>query len=76
MGIVKEITGKIVYKNFEGGFWGIESDENYYIIDLPEQLKHSDENITCVINIDEDIMSMINWGIPCVIVSFSTLHLS
>ena len=74
MGKVKEISGTIVHKNFEGGFWGIESDENYYIIDFPEQLKQAGAKVTCVINIDEDIMSFVSWGTPCILVSFSTLQ--
>ena len=75
MGKLKEITGRIVYKSFEGGFWGIESSDNYYILNFPEQLKHDNAMVTCVIDIDDDIMSFISWGIPCIIVSFSTLDL-
>jgi len=68
------ITGKVVYKDFEGGFWGIISDQEYLPINFPEQLKSIGSPIDCHIFIDDDIMTMYSWGTPCQIVSFSTIN--
>ena len=62
------------YFSFEGGFWGIESDDNQYLpLNMPEQLKTKDAQVTCTINIDEEATTMVSWGQPCHIFSFSTL---
>jgi hypothetical protein len=68
------ISGKVVYKDLEGGFWGIISDQDYLPINFPEQLKSNGSTVDCYILIDEDIMTMYSWGTPCHIVSFSTIH--
>jgi hypothetical protein len=73
---VRKINGTVVYKSFEGGFWGLESfDGNYYVTDFPEQLKVVGEDITCIIKIDDDIVTFVSWGTPCMIVSFSTIYI-
>jgi len=74
MSMNKTITGVSTFQNFEGGFWGIVTEEEDYLpIDMPEQLKVNDANITCVIQVDEDLFSKYGWGIPCHIISFSTI---
>ncbi len=72
---VKEISGVVVFKNFEGGFWGIEADDNYLPIVFPEQLKLDGAQLSCTVQIDDDAMSAISWGQPCTIISFSTLDM-
>ena len=72
---VRTITGKIVFKDFEGGFWGIEAGENYLPIRFPEQLKSIGAHVICTIHTDPDLMSFISWGEPCHILSFSTLYI-
>ncbi len=70
--MVKRISGIIRYIDLEGGFWGIEAEENYYPINFPEQLKTENEKIHCSIIIDDDLMTLQQWGIPCRILSFLT----
>lgn len=71
---IKSITGIVVFKKNEGGFWGIEADDNYLPIDFPEQLKYDGATVSCIIQQDLDLMSFINWGEPCHIISFSTIY--
>ena len=67
------ITGTIVFKNLEGGFWGIETkDANYLPLHMHEQLKKNGLIVTLEIVDRSDIMSNSNWGKPCEIVAFST----
>ena len=67
------ITGKSTYVDLEGGFWGIQTDtDNYFPIDMPEQLKTEACTVRCSIVILEEVMTMQNWGIVCRIVSFNT----
>jgi len=70
----KKISGRVVYKDLEGGFWGIEADDNYLPIDFPEQLKYRGADVTCIVDADIDVMSFISWGIPCSVISFSTIQ--
>lgn len=70
---MKRIEGEIVYIDLEGGFWGIKTkEENYFPVQMHEQLKTKGKSISCSIEIDPDIMTMQNWGIPCRIVTFKT----
>lgn len=68
------ITGTIVYNNFEGGFYGIEADNgNQYLpVNLPEQLKYPGRKVKLEI-VPADVVSMLMWGEPVRIISFSTL---
>ncbi len=60
--------------DLEGGFWGIVTDnEDYLPLEFPEQLKTVDMEVTCSIEVADE-MTMHNWGVPCYIVSFSTGH--
>jgi len=68
----KEIKGTVQKFDFEGGFWGIVADDDYYPINFPEQLKFNNAKVQCTIVILEDVMTIVSWGLPCRIVSFST----
>jgi len=72
--MAKRIQGIVKYIDLEGGFWGIESDDNYLALNFPEQLKKNGASISCVVETDIDVMTMYNWGTVCKIISFSTLH--
>ena len=68
-----EFKGEVVYMNLEGGFWGLKSaEEDYFPINLPEQLKQNNLIVHCTIELLEDYMSFVNWGIPCQITAFKT----
>ena len=70
---MKKIIGNATYVDLEGGFWGIAAkDGNYMPMNMPEQLKQNGQELMCYISIDEDVMTMQNWGTPCMILSFST----
>jgi len=71
--MTKRIQGIVKYIDLEGGFWGIEADDNFLAINFPEQLKSNGASISCVIDTDIDIMTMYSWGTVCKIISFSTL---
>lgn len=68
------IKGTVSYQSFEGGFWGIESEngQQYRPINMPEQLKSSGAQVE-IVAIEADVMSFIMWGTPVRIISFSTL---
>jgi len=71
----KEINGKVVYQNLEGGFWGIIDDQgNQYLpVNMPEQLKYKDITVSVVVKPIEDGAGTAMWGRPVYIVSFSTV---
>jgi hypothetical protein len=71
--MVVKINGKVDYIELEGGFWGIKTNsENYLPIDLPEQLQQKGETVVCTVEV-LDIMTTHNWGVPCKVLSFTTL---
>jgi hypothetical protein len=68
-----QITGKVCYKDIEGGFWGIITQEDkFLILNMPEQLKYEGAMISCTIETKEDVFSIYNWGTPAFISSFTT----
>ena len=71
----KRITGKVIYQNFSGGFWGIVSDggKEYRPVNFPNQLKKDGASVDVVIKKMKDEVSMFMWGEPVRIISFSTL---
>lgn len=71
----KEVTGKVVYQNLEGGFWGIidEQGNQYLPVNMPEQLKYKDRTVSVVIQPIEDGAGAAMWGRPVRIVSFTTV---
>ena len=70
----KELFGKVIYVDLEGGFWGIQGKDNnkYQPINMPEQLKSIGKNIECTIEI-LDVFTLTMWGTPCKIISFCTI---
>lgn len=72
----KRISGKVVYQDFSGGFWGIVSDtgKEYRPVNFPNQLKKKDARVDIVIKKVKDEVSMFMWGEPVEIISFSTLY--
>jgi len=72
--MAKRIIGVAKYFTIEMGFWGIETaSEKYYPINMPEQLKSDNGQVTCSIEVLEDIMTTVSWGIPCKVISFLTI---
>ncbi len=72
----KRISGKVVYQNFSGGFWGIVTDSGieYRPVNFPNQLKKKGVRVDIVIKKVKDEVSMFMWGEPVKIISFSTLY--
>lgn len=72
--MAKRISGKVVYQNFSGGFWGIVSDSGreYRPIRMPNQLKKKGARVNIVVKKVKEDMSMFMWGEPVKIISFST----
>jgi len=69
-----EIQGEIVYMELEDGFWGIKtSEQNYFPINMHEQLKTAGTKVVCSIIVMDDLMTIQNWGLPCKISAFTTL---
>lgn len=71
----KKIKGKALYLNFEGGFWGIESDNGakYTPVNMPEQLKLNGADVIVQAEILKDAFSLSMWGESIRIVGFETL---
>jgi len=57
-------TGKIIYNDFEGGFYGIISDdgEKYDPINLPDEYKENEINVRFRLNILDNQTSTHMWG--------------
>jgi len=72
-----KITGKVVYVDVEGGFWGIvdEKGSKWVAVPMPEQLKQEGAkvHITALELEDQDTIFM--WGTAVKILSFHTLPL-
>ncbi len=71
----KRITGKVVYKNLESGFWGIEDEKGneYLPVNFPEQLKLEGAAVHLTIQ-EIEAETLFMWGIPVKILSFHTLN--
>lgn len=72
--MARRIKGTVKHLEFEGGFWGIIGDDNYYPLNFPEQLKTDGAQIECTIEIMDDVMTSVSWGLPCRIHSFKTIN--
>ena len=74
---MKRITGKVVYQDFSGGFWGILGDDGkeYRPVHMPNQLKKKGARISVLIKKVKEGVSIFMWGEPVKIVSFSTSFL-
>lgn len=68
-----QITGKVVYENLEGGFWGIQGDDGqqYRPVDMPKQLQKVGKKVKLTIK-EVDEMGIFMWGIPVKIKSIDT----
>lgn len=68
------IKGRVVYKDLNGGFWGIEGEDGrqYFPINMPEQLKIPEARVE-ITAIESDMESIFMWGDPIKIVAFHTL---
>jgi len=69
----KKISGQVKYFDFEGGFWGIIADDDYLPLNFPEQIKYDNVKVECTIVVMDDVMTAQSWGLPCKIISFSTI---
>lgn len=58
------ITGKIVYQNLSGGFWGIEGDdgEQYRPDDMPSALQKEGLRVRVSLKESGGGMSVFMWG--------------
>ncbi len=68
-----KISGKIVYEQLEGGFWGIEADngQQYRPVNLPKELQENGKKVK-VTATEVDEMGIFMWGIPVKIKSIDT----
>ena len=75
--MAKRISGKVVYQNIGGGFWGIISNDGkeYRPILMPNQLKKEGAQVNITIEKAKEEFSIFMWGEPVKIISFSTLYL-
>ena len=75
--MTKRISGKVVYQNFSGGFWGIVADNGreYRPIHMPNQLKKKGARVNIVIKKVNEEASMFMWGEAVKVISFSTLSI-
>ena len=71
--MTKLIKGTVTFQDIEGGFWGIfdNAGERWLILDMPEQLKFDGKKVEVTLD-PIDAMSMMMWGTPAKVVSFST----
>lgn len=69
----KTIKGTIVWKDLEGGFWGIidEKGNEWLPVNLPEQLKSNGKKARLMIRESEE-GSMFMWGKPVRVLAFET----
>ena len=68
------IKAKVVYLDFEGGFWGLidqKDGQQYYPLNFPQQLKIKNKIISCGIEIMDNV-NMVMWGEPVKLTSFET----
>jgi len=72
--MAKRISGKVVYQDLSGGFWGIIGDDGkeYRPIEMPNQLKEEGARISIVIIKMPEEVSIFMWGETVKIISFST----
>ncbi len=70
------IKVKVKFINLEGGFWGLvdKSGQQYYPVNLPEQLKFEGYEISCGIRHVDSFNSNM-WGENVEIISFTTINL-
>lgn len=59
-----KITGKVVYKNIAGGFWGIidNKGQEWRPINLPKSLQKDGKTVTINAKHADEEMSIFMWG--------------
>jgi len=69
----RNISGRVVHKNLEGGFWGIIGDDGkeWLPVNFPEQLKVEGKKVDLTIQ-QVDVETAIMWGTPARILAFHT----
>lgn len=73
---MKKIKGKVVFQNLGMGCWGIvdKGGREWRPVNMPEQLKTTGASVEVMVREADEDMSMVMWGEPVHIVSFSTLE--
>ncbi len=68
-------TGKVVYKNFEMGFWGLEANDGkkWLPINLPSNLQKEGLQVSISGRNVPDFVSMVMWGSPIEITNYQLL---
>ncbi len=68
------IEGTVIWKNLEGGFWGIEDQkgQKWLPVNMPNQLKHEGKQVK-VEATEAEVFGTAMWGQAVRIISFSTL---
>ncbi len=69
----KRISGRVVHKKLEGGFWGIIDDEGreWLPLNFPEQLKTEGKKVNLTLR-EVDAETAVMWGQPARILAFHT----
>ncbi len=69
-------TGKIVWNNFEGGFFGIvdQGGTRYYPLgSLDEELQVDGTAVRFVLSLKPGVMTTVMWGVPVSVVSIEKI---
>lgn len=68
-------TGKIVFNDFEGGFYGIEADDGqkFYPVNLDDAFKEEGLRVRFELQTQTGVMSIVMWGTPVSVVSLERL---
>ncbi|MFK7905594.1 MAG: hypothetical protein AB8B69_10740 [Chitinophagales bacterium] len=68
-------TGKVVYKNIEMGFWGLEANNGakWLPVNLPTHLQQEGLKVQISGRKVNDFFSMIMWGNPIEITNYKTI---
>ena len=59
-----KITGKVIYKNIAGGFWGIidENGKEWRPVNLPKSLQKDGKTVSIEARPAKEEMSIFMWG--------------
>lgn len=59
-----KITGKVVYKNIAGGFWGIidNNGKEWRPVNMPNSLQKDGKSVNIKARLAEEEMSIFMWG--------------
>lgn len=68
-------TGKVVYKNIEMGFWGLEANNGakWLPVNLPPRLQKEGLRVQIIGRSVDNFFSMIMWGKPIEITNYKTI---